>query len=63
MSGVSKDIYCYSREFFFPIELKLFSARFGPLGLRNGNKNFVSLSAVCLSVRLSNVRMQNLSPA
>ena len=47
------------------IELKLFSARFGPLGLRNCNKNFVSvcrLSLVCLSsVCLSHVRMQNLS--
>ena len=33
-------MYCYSLEFFFPIELKVFSARFGPLGLRNCNKTF-----------------------
>ena len=44
-----------SKILFFSIELKLFSARFGPLGLRNRNKNFVCLSCVCLSsVCLSN---------
>ena len=38
-----------SKILFFPIKLKLFSPRFGPLGLRNCNKNFVCLSCVCLS--------------
>ena len=34
MYGVPKDIYCYSLENSFSlIELKLFSLRFGPLGL------------------------------
>ena len=37
-----------SKILLLPIELKLFSARFGPLELRNYNKNFVCLSVVCL---------------
>ena len=53
-------ILLQSRKFFFfPIESKLFSPRFGPLGLRNCSKKivclFVCLSVVCLSaVCLSN---------
>ena len=64
MSGVPMDIYCYSLEssFFFSIELKLLSARLGPLGLRNCNNFFVCLS-LCVSVCLSDVRLQNLSSA
>ena len=42
-----------SKILFFPIELKRFSPRFGPLGLRNCNKNFVCLSVVCLSNEIS----------
>ena len=54
MSRAPKDIYCYSLQFFFSIQLKLFFfACFGPLGLRNCNKKkFVSsvcLTVVCLS--------------
>ena len=41
-----------SKILFLSIGLKLFSARFGPLRLRNCNKNFVCLSVVCLSVCL-----------
>ena len=37
-----------SKIIFFPIELKLFSSRFGPLGLRNCNKNFVCLCLSCI---------------
>ena len=41
-----------SKILFLPVELKLFSALFGPLGLRNCNENFVSLS-VNFSIKLS----------
>ena len=58
MSGVPEDICCYSLENSFSSDWAetFLSARFGPLGLGNGNKNFV-----CVCVRLSNVRMQSLS--
>ena len=32
---------------FLPVEVKLFSVRFGPLGLRNCNKIFVCLMSEC----------------
>ena len=44
--------------FFFRLSWNFFSARFGPLGLRNCNKKVSRLSSVCC---LSNT--QNLSPA
>ena len=48
--GSATDIDCYAVDvyFVFPIKLKLFSCRFGPLRLRIYNKKIFRLS-VCLS--------------
>ena len=42
MTGVPKDIYCYSliSSFFSDWAETFFSVRLGPLGPRNGNKKF-----------------------